>query len=71
METFPEDVAIAERKTNGDPDIINSDEFQPQKKKKESWNDLFGDPIKKRKCKFIELSSLETKFLISYSKFFY
>uniref|UniRef100_A0A336LHP3 CSON001313 protein n=1 Tax=Culicoides sonorensis TaxID=179676 RepID=A0A336LHP3_CULSO len=50
METFPEDVAIAEKMVNGDPDIINSEEFQPtSKSKKDTWNDIFVDPNKKQK----------------------
>jgi hypothetical protein len=50
METFPEDVSMAETRTNGDPDIINDDEFLPQKK--ESYAGLFTSadtpsPVKK------------------------
>lgn len=52
METFPEDVAIAEKMVNGDPDIINSEEFQPTKAKKDVWSDIFVDPNKKQKSKF-------------------
>lgn len=53
METFPEDVAIAEKMVNGDPDIINSDEFQPTKAKKETWSDIFVDPNKKQKSELV------------------
>ncbi|XP_063697262.1 uncharacterized protein LOC134828185 [Culicoides brevitarsis] len=49
MATFPEDVAIAEKMVNGDPNIINSEEFQPTKIKKETWSDIFIDPNRKQK----------------------
>lgn len=56
METFPEDVKIAEKMVNGNPEIINSDEFQPSKTKKETWSDIFIDPNKKQKSKFFFVS---------------
>lgn len=67
METFPEDVAIAEKMVNGDPDIINSDEFQPTKTKKETWSDIFIDPNKKQKSKCLVVHHLEqtTNFVVS------
>ncbi|XP_053658734.1 uncharacterized protein LOC128707802 [Anopheles marshallii] len=41
MEKFPADVMHAERVTGGDPDIVNSTDFQPQKK--ERYSGLFQD----------------------------
>uniref|UniRef100_A0A182LV53 PWWP domain-containing protein n=1 Tax=Anopheles culicifacies TaxID=139723 RepID=A0A182LV53_9DIPT len=41
MEKFPADVMHAERVTGGDPDIVNSTDFQPQKKERHSG--LFQD----------------------------
>lgn len=41
METFPAHVMHAERMTGGDPDIVNSTDFQPQKK--ERYSGLFQD----------------------------
>ncbi|XP_077290961.1 uncharacterized protein LOC143914567 [Arctopsyche grandis] len=42
MDKFPEDVCTAERRTDGNPDIITDDEFLP--KKKESYANIFGTP---------------------------
>lgn len=42
MEKFPEDVSTAELRTEGNPDIIWSDEFLPQKK--ESYANIFSTP---------------------------
>ena len=47
MEKFPEDVRIAEEKTGGDPDIIESEEFQPEKKP--NIANIFGDQTPKMK----------------------
>uniref|UniRef100_A0A182NFM1 PWWP domain-containing protein n=1 Tax=Anopheles dirus TaxID=7168 RepID=A0A182NFM1_9DIPT len=41
MEKFPADVRLAEEKTGGDPNIVNSAVFQPQKK--ERYSGLFQD----------------------------
>uniref|UniRef100_A0A182YGA3 PWWP domain-containing protein n=1 Tax=Anopheles stephensi TaxID=30069 RepID=A0A182YGA3_ANOST len=41
MEKFPADVMHAERVTGGDPDIVNSTDFQPQKK--ERYSGLFQE----------------------------
>lgn len=41
METFPEDVMYAERMTGGDPNIVNSVDFLPQKK--ERYSGLFQE----------------------------
>lgn len=41
MEKFPSDVMHAERATGGDPNIVNSTDFLPQKR--ESYADIFGD----------------------------
>lgn len=47
MEKFPQDVRIAEEKTDGDPDIIDSDEFQPEQKP--NIANIFGDQTPKSK----------------------
>lgn len=47
MEKFPEDVRIAEEKTGGDPDIIESEEFQPEQKP--NIANIFGDQTPKSK----------------------
>ncbi|XP_055326946.1 mucin-17 isoform X2 [Sitodiplosis mosellana] len=47
MEKFPEDVRIAEEKTGGDPDIIDSEEFQPEQKP--NIANIFGDQTPKMK----------------------
>lgn len=47
MEKFPEDVRIAEERTNGNPDIINAPEFQPEKKP--DISNIFGNPTPKVK----------------------
>lgn len=47
MEKFPEDVRIAEEKTSGDPDIVDSEEFQPEKKP--NIANIFGDQTPKMK----------------------
>lgn len=47
MEKFPEDVRTAETKTNGDPDIIDKKEFQPEKKP--NIASIFGDTTPKMK----------------------
>lgn len=47
MEKFPQDVRIAEEKTGGDPDIIESDEFQPELKP--NIANIFGDQTPKMK----------------------
>lgn len=36
MEKFPADVMHAERATGGDPDIVNSTDYLPQKKERHS-----------------------------------
>ncbi|XP_021705088.1 titin isoform X2 [Aedes aegypti] len=46
MEKFPADVMHAERATGGDPNIVNSKDFLPQKR--ESYADIFGDKSKGR-----------------------
>lgn len=48
LDTFPADVETAEKRTNGDPDIINSYQDEP-KRKSNTWNDLFVDPNKLKK----------------------
>lgn len=50
MEKFPEDVRIAEEKTGGDPDIIESEEFQPEQKP--NIANIFGDQTPKMKKGF-------------------
>lgn len=50
MEKFPEDVRIAEEKTGGDPDIIDSEEFQPEQKP--NIANIFGDQTPKSKKGF-------------------
>lgn len=50
MEKFPEDVRIAEEKTSGDPDIIDSEEFQPEQKP--NIANIFGDQTPKLKKGF-------------------
>lgn len=47
MEKFPQDVRIAEEKTGGDPDIIESEEFQPEQKP--NIANIFGDQTSKMK----------------------
>lgn len=47
MEKFPEDVRIAEEKTGGDPEIIESEEFQPEQKP--NIAEIFGDQSLKAK----------------------
>lgn len=47
MEKFPQDVRIAEEKTGGDPDIIESEEFQPEQKP--NIANIFGDQTPKNK----------------------
>lgn len=47
MEKFPQDVRIAEEKTGGDPDIIESEEFQPEQKP--NIANIFGDQTPKMK----------------------
>lgn len=47
MEKFPEDVRIAEEKTGGDPDIIESEEFQPERKP--NIANIFGDQTPKNR----------------------
>lgn len=47
MEKFPEDVRTAETRTDGDPDIIDSKEFQPEKKP--NIASIFGDQSAKIK----------------------
>lgn len=42
MEKFPEDVRIAETKTNGDPSIVDREEFQPEEKP--NIASIFGEP---------------------------
>ncbi|XP_074099566.1 uncharacterized protein LOC141527802 isoform X2 [Cotesia typhae] len=52
MAKFPDDVATAERLTNGDPDILNTPKFSPEEKPDISY--LFGGdkkPSKKKKDK--------------------
>ncbi|KXJ74258.1 hypothetical protein RP20_CCG014049 [Aedes albopictus] len=46
MEKFPADVMHAERATGGDPNIVNSKDYLPQKR--ESYADIFGDKSKGR-----------------------
>ncbi|XP_065077573.1 mucin-2-like isoform X2 [Ochlerotatus camptorhynchus] len=46
MEKFPADVMHAERTTGGDPNIVNSNDFLPQKR--ESYAGIFGDKNKGR-----------------------
>lgn len=43
MEKFPLDVSAAERLTNGDPNIINREDFSPNYKKRNQscWADVF------------------------------
>lgn len=50
MEKFPEDVRIAEEKTGGDADIIESEEFQPEQKP--NIANIFGDQTPKGKKGF-------------------
>lgn len=40
IDKFPDDVATAERRTNGDPNIILTDEFQPETKT--NYSGIFG-----------------------------
>lgn len=47
MEKFPEDVVIAERRTDGDPNIIRSEEFQPVTRP--NIASIFGDNTTKVK----------------------
>lgn len=47
MEKFPEDVCTAEVKTGGDPNIIRSEEFQPQSRP--NIASIFGDQTPKLK----------------------
>lgn len=42
MEKFPDDVRIAEGKTNGDPSIVDREEFQPEEKP--NIASIFGEP---------------------------
>lgn len=46
MEKFPADVMHAERATGGDPNIVNSNDYLPQKR--ESYAGIFGDKNKGR-----------------------
>jgi hypothetical protein len=46
MEKFPADVQLAEKLTGGNPDIIKSEEFVPEVRKK--WTDLFEDSSAKK-----------------------
>jgi hypothetical protein len=46
MEKFPADVQLAENLTGGDPNIIDSEEFAPEVRKK--WSDLFEDASAKK-----------------------
>lgn len=47
MEKFPEDVAIAEERTGGDPKIISNPEFQPEIRP--NIASIFGDQTPKVK----------------------
>lgn len=42
MEKFPEDVRIAERRTSGDPTIVEREEFVPEEKPNIAG--IFGEP---------------------------
>lgn len=47
MQKFPEDVRLAETKTGGDANIIDKEEFQPEKKP--NIASIFGDQTPKLK----------------------
>lgn len=47
MEKFPEDVSIAEERTDGDPNITSRQEFQPEQKP--DIAKIFGDQTPKVK----------------------
>lgn len=47
MENFPGDVRLAEEKTGGDPDILESEEFAPEEKP--NIAQIFGDQTPKLK----------------------
>lgn len=47
MEKFPDDVRTAEEKTDGNPDIIQNEEFQPESRP--NIANIFGDQTPKVK----------------------
>ncbi|XP_044730546.1 titin-like [Chrysoperla carnea] len=54
MDKFPVDVCTAETLTNGDPDIITSEEFAPQQKV--SYANLFGSPANRKSTSMKRIS---------------
>lgn len=69
MEKFPEDVAIAERRTDGDPNIIHNEEFQPVTRP--NIASIFGDSspkVKKGKGGRRKASTSPGTELMSYSR---
>lgn len=58
MDTFPADVETAEKRTNGDPDIINSYQEEP-KRKSNNWKNLFVEPNKIKKKSNKEICTAE------------
>lgn len=69
MEKFPEDVVIAEKRTDGDPNIIRSEEFQPVTRP--NIASIFGDKtpkVKKGKGGRRKTNTSDDTELIAYSR---